>query len=107
MKILNTINRTNNKKVNNLSEVNLLHDILSTYKRTKNISIHYSTILHGCMSTHKGRAKFKSSRILFNSGCSSKIMIRKLITKINPKRDNLMQWHKKAGNITTNINVEI
>ena len=60
MKILNSINCTHNSKVNNISEWNLLHDILNPYKHTENINIHYSPILHGCKNIHKGRAEFKN-----------------------------------------------
>ena len=59
------------------------------------------------MNTQKGRSRFKHFRILFDCGCSSTIVMRRLITKLNPKRYYVMQSHTKAGNITTNIKVTI
>ena len=44
-------------RLNNIAECNLLHDILHTYKQTKNINIHYYPIIHGCMNIHMGKAK--------------------------------------------------
>ena len=67
--------RIQNNEVNNIAECNLLHDIINPPKRTKKLNIHYSPILHGCMNTRKGRAKFKNFRILLDSGCSSAILI--------------------------------
>ena len=64
-----------NNEVNNTAEFNLLHDIINPKKRAKNIDIHYSPILHGCLNIRKGRAKFKTFRILFHGGCSSTIVI--------------------------------
>ena len=60
-------------EVKNIAGCNLLHDIINPSKRDKNINIHYSHILHGCMNTRKGRAKFKNFQILLSSGCSSTI----------------------------------
>ena len=62
-------------KVNKISEINLLHDILNPYKHTKSSNIHYSPILHGCMNTQKGRLEFKNFRILFHSGFFSTIVM--------------------------------
>ena len=59
------------------------------------------------MNTQKGREKFKKFRILLDSGCSSRIIKKRLITKIGTKRDAVMQWHTQAGNITTNLKVNI
>ena len=59
------------------------------------------------MNTQKGRAKFKNFHILLDSGCSYMIIMRILITKRNPKRDDVVQWHTQAVNITTNLNVKI
>ena len=75
IKSLNDINRINDNKVNNISECNLLHDILNTSKRTKILNIHYSPILHGCMDKRKGREKFKNFQILLGSGCSYNIVM--------------------------------
>ena len=55
-------------KVNKRSDYVLLHDILNLYKLTKHLKIHYSLILHGCMSIWNDRAKFKNFRILLDSG---------------------------------------
>ena len=46
-------------EVNKIAECNLLHDILNPYKRTKNVNSPYSPIIHVCMNTRKGKAKFK------------------------------------------------
>ena len=48
-------------EVNNIAECNLLRDIINPPKRAKNVDIHYSPILHGCMKTRKGRANLKTS----------------------------------------------
>ena len=66
-------------KVNKIAECNPLHDLLNPSKITKKLNSHYSLILHGCMSTQKGRAKFKNIRILLDSGNSSTIIMRSLI----------------------------
>ena len=47
-----------NKKVNNISEFHLLHNMINPSKRTKNIKIHYYPILHGFMNTRRGGAKY-------------------------------------------------
>ena len=47
-------------EVNNISEYNLLHDIINPPKRAENINRDYSPILHGCMNTRKCRARFKN-----------------------------------------------
>ena len=51
--------RIHDKEVNKIAEFNLLHDIISLPKRTKSLNIHYSPILHGCMNTREGKARFK------------------------------------------------
>ena len=43
----NKIIYIHDKEVNNLSEYNLLHDIINPPIRAKNINSHYSPILHG------------------------------------------------------------
>ena len=68
-------------KVNKIYECNLLHDILNPPKHTKLLNSHYSPILNGCMNTRKGRAKFKNFQILLDSGCSSNILMVRLIKK--------------------------
>ena len=50
--------RIHNNEVNNINECNLLHDIINPSKRTKTSNIHYLPILHGCVNTRKGKAKF-------------------------------------------------
>ena len=51
--------RINDNEVNKIAECNLLHDIINPPKPTKYLNSHYSPILHGCMNTRKGKAKFK------------------------------------------------
>ena len=63
MKSLNGVNCIYDNKVNNIDKYNLLHDILNPSKHTKNISIHYYPILHGCINTRKGKVKFKNYQI--------------------------------------------
>ena len=68
-------------EVNSIAECNLLHDIINPPKRAKNINSHYSHILHGCMNNRKESAKFKNFQILLYRGCSSTIVMRKLVEK--------------------------
>ena len=49
-----------NNEVNNISECNLLHDIINPPKRAKILNNHYYPILHGCMNTRNGKGKFKT-----------------------------------------------
>ena len=77
--------RIQNNEVKNISECNLLHDIINPSKRTKNLNSHYSPILHGCMNTRKGKSKFKNFRILLDSGCNSTIVMGRLVKK-KPRR---------------------
>ena len=100
------MNYIHENEVNKRSERNLLHDILNPSKCTKILNIHYYPILHGCINTQKVRAKFKNFCILLDSGCSYTIIMRRLMKKLNPKRDDLMQYHTKVGNITTNLKVK-
>ena len=58
------------------------------------------------MNTRKGKAKFKNFRILLDSGCSSTILMIRIMQK-NPKEDNLIKWNTQAGKITTNLKVKI
>ena len=51
-------------EVNNISECNLLHDLINPLKHTKNLNCHYSPTLHGCMNT-KGKLKFKNFEFYF------------------------------------------
>ena len=59
------------------------------------------------MNKKKGRAKFKNFRILLDNGCIATIVMVRLITKLNPKEDYVMQCHTQAINITTNLKVKI
>ena len=61
-------------KANKVAKYNLLHDIINLSKHTKNLNDHYSPIIHVCMNTRKGNAKFKKFLILLESGCSSTIV---------------------------------
>ena len=57
--------RIHNNEVNNISECNVLHDIITPPKRTKNLNIHYSSIIHGFMNTKKNQNKgLKLSHII-------------------------------------------
>ena len=58
------MNCMHDNEVNNISEWNLLHDIINPYKLTQNINSRYSTILHGCMNKQYGIATFRNVRIL-------------------------------------------
>ena len=59
MKRLNGMNHIHDNEVNKIAEWNLLQDIINTSRRTKNINRHYYPILHGCINTQKGKARFK------------------------------------------------
>ena len=59
------------------------------------------------MNTRKGKDRFKNFQILLDSGYSSTIVMVRIIKKIHPKEDAVIQWHTQAGKITTNINVKI
>ena len=99
--------RIYNNEVKNIAECNLLHDIINPPKRAKKSNSHYSPILHGCMNTRNGKAKFKIFRILLESGCSSTIVMGRIIEKLCPENDAPMQWNTQAVNITTNLKVKI
>ena len=59
------------------------------------------------MNTRKGRAKFKNFQIILDSECSYTIEIESLVKKLCPVKYAVMQWHTQAGNITTNLKVEV
>ena len=63
------------KEVNKISECNLLHDIINPTKRATHLNSHYSNIIHCCLNTRKGRAKFKNFQIISCSECSSTIVM--------------------------------
>ena len=94
-------------EVKNISECNLLHNIINPHKRAKNINIHYSPILHGCMNTRKGIEQLKNFRIILYSGYSSTISTRRLVHKLSPEKYAVMQWQTQAVNITTNLRVNV
>ena len=56
----NDMTRIHNNEVKIISKCNLLHDIINPPKLTKNLNIHYSTILHGCMNTKRVKRSFKT-----------------------------------------------
>ena len=58
MNIPDGMNCIHDNKVNKISQYNLLHDILNPTKHNKNRNIYYSPIIHECMNTQKGKAKF-------------------------------------------------
>ena len=78
-------------EVNNIYECNLLHDILNPSKRNKNVNSHHSPILYGCINTRKGKAIFINFRIILDSGCRSTIAMKRLIEKLNHKKDDSVQ----------------
>ena len=96
-----------NNEVKNIAECNLLYDIINRPKRGKKLNSHYSHIIHGCMNTGKGKANFKNFHILLDSGCSSTIVIRRIVENLGPEKYAPMQWHTQAVNITTNIKVKV
>ena len=73
-------------EANSIAEWNLLHDIINTSKRAKNINSHYSPILNWYMIIIKGRVKFKNFQIILNSGFSSIIVMRRLVEKNTLKK---------------------
>ena len=83
----NDMTRINNNEVKNISECNLLHDMINSPKRAKKNS-HYSPILHVCMNTIKGKVKFINFLTLLDSGCSSTIVMVRLVTKHFPEKDS-------------------
>ena len=59
------------------------------------------------MNTIKGKAKFKNFRIILESGCSSTIVMGRIVKRQFPEKDAPMQCHTQAINITTNIKVKV
>ena len=59
------------------------------------------------MNTIKGKERLKFFQIILDSGCSSTILMWRLLQKLSPKKRVVMQWHTQAVNITTNIKVKI
>ena len=59
------------------------------------------------MNTRKGRSKFKNFCIILDSGCSSTIVMGRLVKKSGLEENSPMQWHTQAVNITTNLKVKV
>ena len=59
------------------------------------------------MNTILGRANLEKFWILLDSGFSSMILLGRLVGKIHPDKDAVMQWHKQYGNVTTNHEVKV
>ena len=95
------------KEVNSISELNLLLDILNSPKLTKHLNSHYYPIIYGYMNTRKGKSKFKKFRILLDSGCSSTIVMGRLVEKLGLKIDAMIKWHTQYVNIIMDIRVEV
>ena len=74
------------KEVNNTAKRNLLHDIINPPKLSKSMNNHYYPILHVCMNTRKGRAKFMNFRIILGSGYSFDIVMRRLVENYTLKK---------------------
>ena len=99
------MNSIHDNEVNNIAECNLLPDIINTPKLTKNLNIHYYTILHGCMNTIKGKSEFKNFRILLDCGCSYTIVTGKIVKNYILKND-VMQWHMQAEKLLLILRLE-
>ena len=59
------------------------------------------------MNTIQGRAKFKKSLILFDSVCSSTIVMGIMVEKLHPVKYAVLQWHLQDINTTTNLSVKV
>ena len=55
---INNMTCLHNNEVKNIAECNLLYDIINRPKHGKKLNSHYYHIIHGCMNTRKGKAKF-------------------------------------------------
>ena len=75
-------------------------------KQTKYINLQYSPILHGCMNTCRGKAKFETFGIILKSVCSSGFINVRITTKLKTEEYVLMQFKTQAGNIITNKKVK-
>ena len=73
-------------EVNNISECNLLNDILNPPKRTKILNGHYYFILHGRINSRKGKERFKKILILLEIGRSSTIVMGRKVEKYTQKK---------------------
>ena len=45
--------------------------------------------------------------MLWDSGCKSTIVMVNIVEKLHPNKNDVMHWHTQAGNITTNLKVEV
>ena len=59
------------------------------------------------MNNRHGRANFKNFRVLLGIGFSSMTVMIRLVEKPHPEKYYVMQWHRQAGNITTNHKVKL
>ena len=59
------------------------------------------------MNTRHGRSRFKKFGILLESGCSSTIVMGRIVEKLHPEKDSVMQWHTQAITITTDNKVKV
>ena len=75
----------NEYEVNIITEYNWIRDILNPYERTEILNSHQYPIMHGFMNTQQDRAKFNKFHILLDIRCTSKIIMKILIPKLNPK----------------------
>ena len=73
------------------SNTHTLHDIINPPEHNKNLNIYDSSIIHGCMNTRKGKAKFKTFRILLESEYRSTIVMVIIFNKLYPKKDSLIK----------------
>ena len=103
----NYMTRIHEKKVNKISEWNLLHDIIDPPKFIKKLNCHYSSIIHGYMNTRRGKEKLKNFQIPLESGCSSAILMGRIVEKLRLEKDAVMQWHIQDGNVSTNLKVKV
>ena len=99
--------RINNNEVNNIAECNVLHDIINPPRRAKTLNSHYSPILHECTNTRNSKSNFDNFCILLESGCSSMIVMGRLVKKLSSEKYAPMKWHMQAGSITTNLKVKV
>ena len=59
------------------------------------------------MNDVKGREKFKNLRIILDSGCSSTILMGRIVEELHPEKDAVVQWHTQAVNIFTNPTIKV
>ena len=99
--------RIHDKKLNKVSECNVLHDMINPPKRANNLNSHYYPIIHGFMNTRKSIVIFKDFLILLDSGCISRILIGRLVKTLKLEKYAVTQLHTQAGNIITNLKVKL